>query len=150
ELLMALNEWLVEQHAPDLFVTAVCFRVDPTSGHVEVASAGHLGPFVKRASGHAEIIPVTPGMALGIIAEQSYEEVKFAVDPEDAIVLCTDGITDRLSTEGDPLGVGALVAKLTRARTGAENICAALLGPDASVSHDATVVVAQLPRRHKR
>jgi serine phosphatase RsbU (regulator of sigma subunit) len=150
ELLMALNDWLVEQHAPDLFVTAVCFRVDPANGQVEVASAGHLGPFIKRATGRAELVPVSPGTALGVIAAQSYEEVKFALEPEDAIVLCTDGITDRMSTETDPLGAVALVDKLTRARIGAENICAAMLGPDVPVSHDATVVVAQLPRRHRR
>jgi two-component system, chemotaxis family, sensor kinase Cph1 len=150
ELLAALNDWLVDQHAPDLFVTAVCFRVEPTTGGVEVASAGHLGPFIKRAAGKAELIPLSPGTALGIIGDQSYEEVKFALEPEDAIVLCTDGITDRLSTEADPLGAGALVARLARSRPGAENICAALLGPDVPVSHDSTVVVAQLPRRHRR
>jgi serine phosphatase RsbU (regulator of sigma subunit) len=150
ELLLALNEWMVEQQVHDLFVTAVCFRVDPANGGVEVASAGHLGPFIKRASGAAELVALTPGTALGVVAEQCYEEVKFSLDPEDAIVLCTDGITDRLSADGDPLGATALVARLARARTGAENICAALLGPDASLSHDATVLVAQLPRRHRR
>jgi serine phosphatase RsbU (regulator of sigma subunit) len=150
ELLAALNDWLVEQMTEEPFVTAVCVRVDPVTGETQVASAGHLGPFVKRAGGRAEVLPLVTGLALGIIAGQTYPELTEALAPEDAIVLATDGITDRMATADDPLGAAGLLDHLARARHGAESICAALLGPAVPNTQDSTVVVMQLPRRNRR
>jgi serine phosphatase RsbU (regulator of sigma subunit) len=149
-LLATLNDWLVQQKVDERFVTAVCVRIDPVTCGVDVACAGHLGPFVKRAAGHAETLPIAVGAALGIFPAQTYQEMSAALAPEDAIVLCTDGITDRMSTAGDPLGATGLLERLTRARHGAESICGALLRADAPTAEDATVIVVQLPRRHRR
>ena len=149
-VLAALNDWIVAQRIDDRFVTAVCVRIDAVTGRAEIASAGHLGPFVKRAAGGAEELPYSVGLALGILAAQSYQETSVALGPEDALVLVTDGITDRLATAGDQLGEHALLERLARARHGSESICGALLGADARATEDATVLVMQLPRRHRR
>jgi serine phosphatase RsbU (regulator of sigma subunit) len=149
QVLATLNDWIVAQQAHD-FVTAVCVRVDPQSGRVDIASAGHLGPFVKRANGNAVEVSLAVGPALGILPAQVYQQSQHDLESEDALVLVTDGITDPLGTTGNPLGQAGLVAALERARPGAEAICAALLGRDASSSQDATVIVLQLPRRHRR
>ena len=45
--------------------------------------------------------------------------------PQDALVLVTDGITDRLATAADQLGQRALLERLARARHGSESICSA-------------------------
>jgi serine phosphatase RsbU (regulator of sigma subunit) len=148
-LLSKLNDAIISVDAPDLFVTAVCVQVDPQSGAVTVASAGHLGPFIKRASGDAQELAVPTGAALGILPDQPYAERRVDLDSQDAIVLVTDGITDPLGTASSPLGQARLLGELARARPSAESICAALLsgGP---VEHDATVVVLKLPPRHRR
>src|SRR5579871_472101 len=148
-VLSALNDWMFKQ-ADDRFVTAVCVRVDAVSGLSEIASAGHLGPFVKRADGSAEDLPRAAGLALGILAAQLYPETTVELEPEDAMVLVTDGITDRLATQADQLGQRALLEQLARARLGSDSICRALLGPDARATEDATVLVVQMPRRHRR
>lgn len=149
-VLAALNDWIVGQRIDDRFVTAVCVRIDAVTGGAEIASAGHLGPFVKRAAGGAEDLPHVVGLALGILPAQVYQETSVALEPEDALVLVTDGITDRLATAGDQLGQHALLERLTRAPHGSESICSALLGSDARATEDATVLVMQLPRRHRR
>jgi len=149
-VLAALNDWIVAQRVDDRFVTAVCVRIDAVTGRAEIASAGHLGPFVKRAAGGAEDLPYAVGLALGIFPEQVYQETSVELQPEDALVLVTDGITDRLATAGDQLGQHALLERLTRARHGSESICGALLGPDSRATEDATVLVMQMPRRHRR
>jgi serine phosphatase RsbU (regulator of sigma subunit) len=144
-----LNDAIVAGNAPDLFVTAVCVQIDPQSGSMIVASAGHLGPFIKRASGDAQELVMTTGAALGILPDQPYAETRIDLEPQDAIVLVTDGITDPLGTASSPLGQAGLLGELSRARPSAESVCAALLsgGP---VEHDATVVVLKLPPRHRR
>jgi len=149
-VLSLLNEAIVAGNEPDLFVTALCLQVDPISGAVTVASAGHLGPFIKRACGDAQEMVTAAGPALGIMSEQLYAETRVELEPEDAIVLVTDGITDPLGTASSPLGQAGLLGELARARPSAESICAALLRATAPIDHDATVVVLQLPRRHRR
>jgi serine phosphatase RsbU (regulator of sigma subunit) len=66
------------------------------------------------------------------------------------MVLVTDGITDRLASAHDQLGQRALLERLARARLGSESICSALLGTEARATEDATVLVVQMPRRHRR
>jgi sigma-B regulation protein RsbU (phosphoserine phosphatase) len=149
-VLSLLNEAIVAGNEPDLFVTALCLQVDPISSAVTVASAGHLGPFIKRACGDAQEMVTASGPALGIMSDQLYAETRVELEPEDAIVLVTDGITDPLGTASSPLGQAGLLGELARARPSAESICAALLRATASIDHDATVVVLQLPRRHRR
>jgi serine phosphatase RsbU (regulator of sigma subunit) len=149
-VLALLNEAIVAGNEPDLFVTAVCMQIDPLSGSVRVASAGHLGPFIKRACGDAQELVIAAGPALGIMPEETYVETRVQLDPQDAIVLVTDGITDPLGTASSPLGQSGLLAELSKARPSAESICAALLGTSPSNAHDATVVVLQLPPRHRR
>jgi serine phosphatase RsbU (regulator of sigma subunit) len=149
-VLALLNEAIVAGNEPDLFVTAVCIQIDPLSGSLSVASAGHLGPFVKRACGDAQELTIATGPALGIMSDQLYAETRVDLDSEDAIVLVTDGITDPLGTASSPLGQAGLLGELARARPSAESICAALLRATAPIDHDATVVVLQLPRRHRR
>jgi len=115
-VLAALNDWIVAQRIDDRFVTAVCVRIDAVTCRAEIASAGHLGPFVKRAAGGAEELPYAVGLALGILPGQTYQETPVDLEPEDALVLVTDGITDRLATAGDQLGQHALLERLARAR----------------------------------
>lgn len=149
-VLAALNDSMVHQHLDDRFATAVCARIDSVTGRVEIASAGHLGPFIRRAAGGAEDVTAAAGLALGILPGELYGEITVELAPEDALVLVTDGITDRLASDDDRLGERALRERLGRARLGAESICAALLGARPRATEDATVLVLEMPRRHRR
>jgi Stage II sporulation protein E (SpoIIE) len=150
-VLAALNEWMVRTNRHDRFVTAVCVRVDPWSGRTEIASAGHLGPFVKRARGDAQEPPLSIGLALGILPAQVYPTTYVDLQPDDALVLVTDGITDWLASAGDLLGRVGLLSRLERLRhDGPESICSALLQPEPAIAQDATVIALQLCRRHRR
>jgi serine phosphatase RsbU (regulator of sigma subunit) len=144
-VLAALNEGLVDEGLPDRFVTAVAVRVDVKTGHVEIACAGHLGPFVRRASGAVHLVDRATGVPLGLVAGERYEEIALRLGPEDAIVLVTDGITDPLSTDGDPLGEIALARRLERAPRLSVGMCEALLLDGVPTRDDATVLVMQLP-----
>ena len=67
QVLAVTNEWLVGQSVPDWFVTALCARIDVRTGRTEIAGAGHLGPFIKRADGAAEHVTLPPALALGML-----------------------------------------------------------------------------------
>jgi len=146
-VLAALNDGLVAEGLAERFVTAVAVRVDVHTGVVEIACAGHLGPFVRRASGRVQAVDRTTGVPLGLIAGEHYDEIALQLEPEDALVLVTDGITDPLSTEGDPLGEAALARLLERAPRLTIGICETLLVDGSPTRDDATVLVLQLPAR---
>lgn len=149
QVLAAVNDWLAAQNTGERFVTAVCTRIDVRRGHAEIATAGHLGPFVKRDAGRTESLATVAGMPLGIFAGQVYQQLSLALNPEDAIVLVTDGITDRLASANDPLGQSALTRLLAAAPQTAEHICDALMRAG-SKDQDASVMVLQMPGRHRR
>jgi serine phosphatase RsbU (regulator of sigma subunit) len=148
-ILGRLNDWVVAQTTPERFVTALCVRIDPQVGLVEIASAGHLGPFVKRASGGATDLPLPTGLGLGILPGERYEALSIELQPEDLVVLVTDGISDRFAAKGDPLGTAGVIRQLSGVRHTSESVCATLLGSPHS-SKDETVIVIELPRRHRR
>jgi chemotaxis family two-component system sensor kinase Cph1 len=150
EVLAAVNEWLLGQSVHELLVTALCIRIDVPTGSTEIASAGHLGPFVKRRSGVAESLTPAPALPLGILAGEVYGQISTVLALQDALVLATDGITDRLATADDPLGEKGLLHHLAVAPPSAPHICEALLALGADHDQDATVVVVQMPARQRR
>jgi sigma-B regulation protein RsbU (phosphoserine phosphatase) len=145
-VLAVLNEGLIHEGLAERFVTAVAVRVDVRTGIGEIACAGHLGPFVLRASGRVQMVCRASGVPLGLVAGEHYEEIGVRLGSEDALVLVTDGITDPLSTEGDPLGEAAFARRLEKAPRISIGICEALLLDGAPTRDDATVLVLQLPR----
>ena len=150
QVLASVNEWLIGQNVPERLVTALCIRIDVTTGLAEIASAGHLGPFAKRCSGQVEILSPPPALPLGILMGEVYHQITTQLAVEDALVLATDGITDRLATREDPLGEQGLLLRLATTPQSAPHICDELLGAPGSHEHDATVVVVQMPARQRR
>jgi serine phosphatase RsbU (regulator of sigma subunit) len=146
-VLAAFNDGLVRGGlVADRFVTAVAVRVDVVAGVAEIACAGHMGPFLRRASGRVSAIDRAMGVPLGLLAGERYEEVTLKVEADDALVLVTDGITDPLSTDGDPLGEEALARRLERSVHATIDICETLLVTgDDYARDDATVLVLHLP-----
>jgi sigma-B regulation protein RsbU (phosphoserine phosphatase) len=147
-VLQAFNDGLMSYELLDRFVTAVAVRLDVCTGWVEIACAGHMGPFVRRVSGQVEALNGAGGVPLGLLRNETYAETALELDPDDALVLVTDGITDPLSTAGDPLGEAALVRCLERAPHVTTGICQALLGDGVPTRDDATVLALQLPTRN--
>jgi serine phosphatase RsbU (regulator of sigma subunit) len=146
-VLESLNEELLSYDLLERFVTAVAVRIDVLSGLAEIACAGHMGPFVRRASGRVEALNGTMGVPLGFLPGETYGEISLELDADDALVLVTDGITDPLSTLTDPLGEAGLLRRLEASPHATAAICRALLVEDTFVRDDATVLVVQLPAR---
>jgi serine phosphatase RsbU (regulator of sigma subunit) len=144
-VLDTLNYWLFRERIEDRFVTAVAVRIDRQRHRVHLATAGHLGPFLRRRSGRVESLTSVPGVPLGMLARESYAEVSCGLQPDDAVVLATDGITDALASPDDPLGERALLGRLAWAPHAAAGICHALLRDATAPRDDATVAVLQLP-----
>jgi serine phosphatase RsbU (regulator of sigma subunit) len=88
-----LNRTLIEQIETGRFVTLVYALLDPTTGRLEFASAGHNPALLVTASGRVEWLPAS-GPPLGVLAGATYEPITRTLAPGDVLVLYSDGITE--------------------------------------------------------
>jgi serine phosphatase RsbU (regulator of sigma subunit) len=92
DFLAHANEVVVGEIAVGKFITMAYLTVDP-DGEVLCASAGHPEPRLVQPDGTVTGL-VCGGLALGIDAAQSYEQVRAELPPGGAVVLYTDGVIE--------------------------------------------------------
>jgi serine phosphatase RsbU (regulator of sigma subunit) len=93
DFLAASNEVVLGEIAAGKFITLLYLTVDPRSGEVACASAGHPSPRVVRPGLAPEGIDVA-GLALGIESGQRYAPVHLRLEPGAVVVLYTDGLPE--------------------------------------------------------
>ncbi len=106
DFLQAANDVVVGEIAPGKFITMVYVVIDPRTGGLAVAGAGHPAPRLVGADGRVASLDAR-GLVLGIEHGQSYEEVGSAIDVGDAVVLYTDGVLEA-RREGELYGLERL------------------------------------------
>lgn len=96
----------------DRFCTATLGRIRRSNGsvHVDVSCGGHPPPLIYRPGRTVEAADCL-GSLLGVFPEPSLAEVLVELEPGDAIVFYTDGLTERFEREGTG-GDSQLVALL--------------------------------------
>src|SRR5262249_28020188 len=93
DFLAHANEVVVDEVAAGKFVTMAYLTIDPATGAVACALAGHPPPRVVSAAGEVRTL-ATGGLPLGIEEDQEYAEVRDRLEPGDAVVLYTDGVIE--------------------------------------------------------
>ena len=106
DLMGALGEMnnLVTQNVPaNKYVTFFLGRLDLATGHLEYVNAGHNAPILSRVSGGVDRLQ-TGGMVLGLFEDVIYERGLTYLDPEDRLIVFTDGFSETWNSRGDELG----------------------------------------------
>jgi serine phosphatase RsbU (regulator of sigma subunit) len=107
-----VNDMLCADIPAHMFVTCLALVLDPVSGEVEFANAGHDVPYVRTQSGVAELR--ARGMPLGLMPGMDYEEMRFQFEPGDCALLHSDGLAEAHAPDREMFGfprVSALVGK---------------------------------------
>jgi serine phosphatase RsbU (regulator of sigma subunit) len=111
-VLAQVNDLLCADIPAHMFVTCLCLVLDPASGKVVFANAGHDVPYVRTAGGIAELR--ARGMPLGLMPGMAYEEKSFEFRPGDCALLHSDGLAEAHDPDREMFGfprVSALVGK---------------------------------------
>lgn len=87
----------------DQMSTCVYAVLDPLTGELRCANAGHPPPLVLRADGPADFLAGKPGLPLGVGADYEYPEVRATLAPGSTLLLYTDGLVEK---RGEPLDAG--------------------------------------------
>ncbi|MGD9092021.1 MAG: PP2C family protein-serine/threonine phosphatase [Anaerolineales bacterium] len=96
------NDRIFLDASADLFVTAFYGILDPETGTLTYANAGHNSPFLLSAENGGTIDALTPtGMPIGIDEDTTWTQSNIKMNPGDVLLLYTDGIPDAQNTEGE-------------------------------------------------
>lgn len=110
ELVSQLNVALKENLPQSKFVTLFLGRLDTLSGAVEYANAGHTPPLWIRGDGVSELSETD--VVLGIVTRAGYSNRTLQLEPGDALVLFTDGVSEAENDDGEDLGSRAMAPAL--------------------------------------
>jgi len=98
------------------FITFFFCVLNPVTGELTFANAGHNPPIVVRASGAAEMLE-DGGPVLGILPIARYGEQRTSLNKGDMLVLYSDGVTEANDTEQNEYGEERFIEVLRQHRT---------------------------------
>jgi serine phosphatase RsbU (regulator of sigma subunit) len=102
EVLSQVNETLLARIPQNMFVTCFYAILDPKSGTLRYANAGHDPPYLHR-DGNADQLKAR-GMPLGLMPKMSYEEKETVLDAGEAALLYSDGLVEAHDPKGEMFG----------------------------------------------
>jgi len=114
EILNLANIQLFRNTDPEKFATVFFGVVDIKNHTLTYSSAGHEYPFHVHPDGKCNRLKAN-GLPLGILENSQYEEKKIEIEPGDALIIYSDGITDSINLEEEEFGENRLKELLTSA-----------------------------------
>jgi Serine phosphatase RsbU, regulator of sigma subunit len=91
--LKRLNRVIAARCPGNRFITCFLARINPVTGELVYANAGHNAPVLARAGGKVESLD-GGGIVLGILPSADYDEYKVTMRAGDVLSLFTDGATE--------------------------------------------------------
>ena len=108
EVLSRVNETLVARIPTNMFVTCFYCILDPESGSLSYANAGHDLPYLRRSGGAEELR--ARGMPLGLMPGMHYEQKEIVLQKGDSALLYTDGLVEAHDPQREMFGFPRLQA----------------------------------------
>ncbi|MGD9855910.1 MAG: PP2C family protein-serine/threonine phosphatase, partial [Planctomycetaceae bacterium] len=98
EALTGLNKDIAGSGLGHRFITFVLMVLDPPTGKVTIANAGHLAPLLRRSNGEVEAVARNEsGLPLGIVPDQQYESATIILREGETLLAFTDGVTEAMN-----------------------------------------------------
>ncbi len=108
EVLERANNLLCPDIPPKMFVTCLYAILEPTTGHLRYANAGHDLPYVSHDGAASELRAT--GMPLGLMPEMRYEEKELRMATGDTLLLYSDGLVEAHNPTRDMFSFPRLMA----------------------------------------
>jgi serine phosphatase RsbU (regulator of sigma subunit)/predicted ester cyclase len=112
-ILERVNETLLSRIPANMFVTCFYAILEPDSGRLVYANAGHDVPYLRRRRSEAEELRVR-GMPLGLMPGMSYEEKEIVLEEGEAALFYSDGLVEAHNPEREMFGFPRLRALVTK------------------------------------
>jgi serine phosphatase RsbU (regulator of sigma subunit)/anti-sigma regulatory factor (Ser/Thr protein kinase) len=147
QVLERANDVLFEDIPAHMFVTCLAVVLNPATGELVYANAGHDLPYVRTNDGVRELRAT--GMPLGLMAGMTYEEKTTVLEPGESLLLHSDGIAEAHAPDREMFGFPRL-KRLMEADVSGEALIdlvlaehAHFIGPRADQEDDITMVTLE-------
>ncbi|MFT5143936.1 MAG: sigma-B regulation protein RsbU (phosphoserine phosphatase) [Rhodothermales bacterium] len=94
------NQLLCQVARKGTFVTLFLAMLEPATGLVSYANAGHNKPFVVLADGTIEILTLG-GFVLGFLPSFQYQAAERVLSPGETLVIYSDGVTEAMNSASE-------------------------------------------------
>ncbi len=108
DVLREVNNLLFEDNETEMFVTVLYAEYNPANGEFVYASGGHDPPLLVRPDGSSTSLPLTGGIALGLLPDLNYRQNSVILEPGETIVLYTDGVSEAMTSDEEQFGLERL------------------------------------------
>ncbi len=123
ECMTIVNDMLCGESVDSMFVTVFYGIYDLSTGMIDFTNAGHNPPYILHADGTAEMLATKPNLVLGAVEGMPFTNESMQLNPGDAIVMYTDGVTEAENIDHDQFGESRLEAVLATLKgAGSEQI----------------------------
>ena len=90
------NELLSKESVKNMFVTIFYGIYNIKTGDITYTNAGHNPPYILKANGNVETLPMSNNIIVGVFDDFNFSEETCHLDKGDTIVLFTDGVTEAI------------------------------------------------------
>jgi sigma-B regulation protein RsbU (phosphoserine phosphatase) len=112
-VLAEVNNILVDDSPPNMFVTVFYGILDTRNGSFEYSSAGHTSPYLILADDSLNQLDNVGGLMLGALKNAEYQSKIITLKNNETLVLYTDGVTEAFNKKDEEFGNNRLYASLT-------------------------------------
>ena len=107
-VLREVNNLLERDNESMMFVTLFYGVYDPPTGKLTYANGGHNPPLLVHADGRSEELATTEGIALGVMADVDFDQTEVTLEPNDTVVMYTDGVSEAMNVAAEEFGMERL------------------------------------------
>ena len=111
------NDLLCDESVDSMFVTVFYGIYNIATGQVTYTNAGHNPPYLMKADGRIEQLPMSKDLVVGAIDDFQFSEETLQLEHGDTLLLYTDGVTEAINSGDEEFGnqrLQAALAQLTR------------------------------------
>jgi serine phosphatase RsbU (regulator of sigma subunit)/anti-sigma regulatory factor (Ser/Thr protein kinase) len=120
KVLERANDLLYPDIPAHMFVTCLYAVLDPATGKIQYANAGHNLPFVRTDEGVEELRAT--GMPLGLMPGMKYEEMEAVLPPGATMLLHSDGLAEAHGADNEMFGFPRMKRLMTEHHGGSKVI----------------------------
>ena len=127
ELLAGLNHKLYHDLEPGMFVTMLAGHIDPDSGLLTIANAGHPQPLVRSPDNKVSEIGEPGALPLGAMGDTVFRDTHATLAPGSCVLFYTDGLDEAHNAQKELFGKERVIRTMIDGGNGAQAVLDSLL-----------------------
>lgn len=111
-IMRRVNQRMCQNNSSCAFTTLFLGVLNIRSGELRYCNAGHNPALILRQAGAIERLKEVHGPAVGVVEGMSYGEARVNLDPEDVLLIYTDGASEMFNVKHQRLGLNGMESVL--------------------------------------